>query len=53
MSPFDKQHTAQEETNKEWKVAELPAVDNGYYDTLTAIGFAALPIHTMIPQTPH
>jgi hypothetical protein len=42
MSPFDKQHTAQVETNKEWKVAELPAVDNGYYDTLTAIGFAAL-----------
>lgn len=42
MSPFEKTYEAQENEKVEWEVAELPVVDNGYYDTLAAIGFAAL-----------
>lgn len=42
MCPFDKQQVRQKDEEKEWKIAELPVVDNGYYDTLAAIGFGAL-----------
>lgn len=42
MRPFEPQHTKNKDEGLEWKVAELPGVDNGYYDTLVAIGFAAL-----------
>lgn len=42
MSPFEKKYTTKDDDGLEWKVAQLPIVDNGYYDTLAAIGFGAL-----------
>lgn len=42
MSAFDKQHLIRKDDDLELKVVDLPIIDNGYYDTLTAIGFAAL-----------
>lgn len=53
MSPFETQHTTKEDEKLEWKIAELPVVDNGYYDTLAAIGFAAL-VHSYYktPKSP-
>lgn len=42
MSPFEKPYETQKKEELEWEIAELPIVDNGYYDTLAAIGFGAL-----------
>ncbi|WP_138431785.1 hypothetical protein [Fodinibius saliphilus] len=42
MSPFEKTYETQEKEDLEWEIADLPVVDDGYYDTLAAIGFAAL-----------
>jgi hypothetical protein len=42
MSPFETQHNTKKDKESDWTIAELPIVDNGYYDTLAAIGFAAL-----------
>lgn len=42
MSPFERKYTSESDENLDWKTAQLPVVDNGYYDTLAAIGFGAL-----------
>lgn len=42
MCPFEKHYEIQAEKELEWEIAKLPVVDNGYYDTLAAIGFGAL-----------
>lgn len=42
MSPFERKYSTESDENLEWKIIKLPIVDNGYYDTLTAIGFGAL-----------
>jgi len=53
MSPFERKYASESDQYLEWKTAQLPIVDNGYYDTLAAIGFGALAdsyYHT--PKTP-
>ena len=42
MSPFGREFSTESDEKLEWKIAKLPIVDNGYYDTLAAIGFGAL-----------
>lgn len=42
MSPFERKYSTESDENLEWKTEQLPIVDNGYYDTLAAIGFGAL-----------
>ncbi|SMO75137.1 hypothetical protein [Fodinibius sediminis] len=42
MSPFEKPYETQEKEDLEWEIIKLPVVDDGYYDTLAAIGFGAL-----------
>jgi len=41
MSSFIKQ-TSNTDNDLEWVTEQLPVIDNGYYDTLVAIGFGAL-----------
>jgi hypothetical protein len=53
MCPFQKQQSAKDYDELDWKITELPVVDNGYYDTLAAIGFAALAdSYYETPKTP-
>lgn len=42
MSPYEKPYETREKEELEWEIVELPVVDDGYYDTLAAIGFGAL-----------
>jgi len=53
MSPFEKQYNLPDEVTVKHKVVKLPIVDNGYYDTLAAIGLGALvDSYYETPKTP-